>query len=262
MFVELKLLLFPPMTYIAPDDLPTKASLESWINGERYPAFPLVSGGNINDVAEMGKTLVMVAIDENDKEKEKVNSRIKDVINILAKHQRDKFHSKFQFLWMTDTETINSITLSFTSAPVMIVLDPDTHYFYIPPFKLEDITTKDLSAYLENVRDGKVDAYGGTGFLMRLKRLLYDLLVMVVSVWQSSRWLFLLMFCLPTVVISIVCYSLCCMEPIDDELADEYDEDEDEDGIPIQRNEGPPPAYDEQGSTETPKAMSDHEKAE
>jgi hypothetical protein len=44
------------------------------------------------------------------------------------------------------------------------------------------------------------------------------------------------MFCLPTVVISIVCYSLCCMEPIDDELADEFDEDEDEDGFPIQRS--------------------------
>jgi hypothetical protein len=46
------------------------------------------------------------------------------------------FISRFQFLWMTDTETINSIIMSFTSAPVMIVLDPDTHYFYMPPFSL------------------------------------------------------------------------------------------------------------------------------
>lgn len=60
---------------IAPDDLPTMSSLDSWINGERYQAFPKISGGNINDVAEMGKILVIVAIDENDKEKEKTNSR-------------------------------------------------------------------------------------------------------------------------------------------------------------------------------------------
>jgi hypothetical protein len=60
---------------IATDDLRTKSSLESWINGERYQAFPKISGGNINDVAEMGKILVIVVIDENDKEKEKINSR-------------------------------------------------------------------------------------------------------------------------------------------------------------------------------------------
>lgn len=61
------------------------------------------------------------------------------------------------------------------------------------------------------------------------------------SVWQSSRWLFLLMFCLPTVVISIVCYSLCCMEPIDDENADEFDEDEDEDGYLLENRDDLPP---------------------
>lgn len=55
--------------------MPTKSSLESWVNGERYQAFPKISGGNINDAAEMGKILVIVAIDENDKEKEKTNSR-------------------------------------------------------------------------------------------------------------------------------------------------------------------------------------------
>jgi hypothetical protein len=37
----------------------------------------------------------------------------------------------------------------------MIVLDPDTHYFYMPPFSLEDITTKDLAAYLDNIKEGK-----------------------------------------------------------------------------------------------------------
>ncbi|VDH91137.1 protein disulfide-isomerase TMX3-like [Mytilus galloprovincialis] len=248
--------------YEAPDGIPTKSSLEFWVNTERYQAFPKVAGGNINDVAEMGKILVMVAIDENDKENEKVNSRIKDVITILAKHQKDKFHSRFQFLWMPDAETINSIMLSFAAAPVMLILDPETHYFYMPPFKLENITTENLAAYLESIKHGKEDAYGGTGFFMRVKRLFYDLLVMVVSVWQSSRWLFLLMFCLPTVVISIVCYSLCCMEPIDDENADEFDEDEDEDGYLLENRDDLPPAYDEQASIETPQAVKGHEKAE
>lgn len=45
------------------------------------------------------------------------------------------------------------------------------------------------------------------------------------SIWQASRWLFLLVFGLPTLIISIICYSLCCMEPLDDSyLEDEEDE--------------------------------------
>ena len=58
---------------------------------------------------------------------------------------------------MTETETINSITLSFAAAPIMIVLDPDSHYFYIPPFQLDDMTSETLAEYLENIKDGKID---------------------------------------------------------------------------------------------------------
>lgn len=47
------------------------------------------------------------------------------------------------------------------------------------------------------------------------------------EVWQSSRWLFLIMFGIPTAVISVVCYSLCCMETVDDEYQSD-DEDSDE----------------------------------
>ena len=36
------------------------------------------------------------------------------------------------------------------------------------------------------------------------------------------------MFGLPTAVISIVCYSLCCMETIDDEIRSDDEEDSDD----------------------------------
>lgn len=48
------------------------------------------------------------------------------------------------------------------------------------------------------------------------------------SIWQSSRWLFLLMFGLPTAVVSIVCYSICCKEGADD--VPEEDSDLEEEG--------------------------------
>lgn len=49
------------------------------------------------------------------------------------------------------------------------------------------------------------------------------------EVWQSSRWLFLIMFGIPTGVISIVCYSLCCMDTVDDEIHSDEEDSEDED---------------------------------
>lgn len=45
------------------------SSLERWINGERFTSFPKVSGGNINDMAESGKSLVMFVVNPEDREK-------------------------------------------------------------------------------------------------------------------------------------------------------------------------------------------------
>ncbi|KAJ8312664.1 hypothetical protein KUTeg_010037, partial [Tegillarca granosa] len=129
---------------------------------------------------------------------------------------------------MKDVETVNSITMSFMDTPCIVLLDTDTYLYYLLNFPIKDITTLKLSYYLDDVSSGKIPAYGGTGFFQRVKRIFYDILTTILSVWQSSRWLFLLMFGLPTVVISIVCYSLCCMEPIDDGVPDSDEEDEDE----------------------------------
>ena len=39
------------------------SSLQKWMNSERYPAFPLVTGSNINEMADTGKLLVIFVID-------------------------------------------------------------------------------------------------------------------------------------------------------------------------------------------------------
>lgn len=63
------------LNVLAPRGIPTASSLQNWINGERYPAFPLVSGGNINEMADTGKFLVIFVIDEKDPDKKDVSSR-------------------------------------------------------------------------------------------------------------------------------------------------------------------------------------------
>lgn len=51
------------------------ASLEQWINGERFTSFPKASGGNINDMAETGKSLVMIVVNPEDREKADLTHR-------------------------------------------------------------------------------------------------------------------------------------------------------------------------------------------
>ncbi|XP_078337756.1 protein disulfide-isomerase TMX3-like isoform X2 [Crassostrea virginica] len=218
-------LVFKDQTWFEYSDA-TFSSLEQWINSERFRGFPLVSGGNINDMAETGKSLVMIVINPDDREKSDLTHRVKDVGQTMASKYREIFHRDFQFLWMTDVETVNSITMAFLTTPVILVLNTQTHNFYFPDFEVKDITIDKMSDFLSRIRDGKIQPLGGTGFLQRLKRIFYDLFTTVISIWQSSRWLFLLMFGLPTAVVSIVCYSICCMEGGDDIAEDDSDLEE------------------------------------
>lgn len=213
--------------YQAERSVATMNSVKNWMNGERYPAFPLVTGSNINEMADTGKLLVIFVINLKDKEKKSSNQRIKDLGNYLAKNEREKYQSNFQFLWMDEPDTVNNIMMAFVSMPYVMVLDPTLHLYYVPETPTEDLDATSLGTFLTNVKHGKIQALGGTGFFQRLKRLFYDILVTVIEVWQSSRWLFLIMFGIPTAVISVVCYSLCCMETVDDEFNSE-DEDSDE----------------------------------
>ncbi|KAJ8303011.1 hypothetical protein KUTeg_019407 [Tegillarca granosa] len=61
--------------YEAPDGIPTMTSLQNWVRGERYNAFPLVQGGNINEMADTEKILVIAVVDFNDEEKSTLNAR-------------------------------------------------------------------------------------------------------------------------------------------------------------------------------------------
>ncbi|KAK3086730.1 hypothetical protein FSP39_022593, partial [Pinctada imbricata] len=61
--------------YQAPEGISSMSSLEAWINGERYSAFPKIAGGSINEMAEVGKSLVILVIHEHDEVKKTLNKR-------------------------------------------------------------------------------------------------------------------------------------------------------------------------------------------
>jgi len=59
----------------APRGLATMSSVLQWVKSERYAAFPLVSGGNINEMADTGKLLTIFVINEHDPERKTENLR-------------------------------------------------------------------------------------------------------------------------------------------------------------------------------------------
>ena len=50
-------------------------SLQQWIKGEKFTAYPLVTGGNINQMADTGKLLVIFVINEKIAERKDLNER-------------------------------------------------------------------------------------------------------------------------------------------------------------------------------------------
>ncbi len=66
-----------------PDHGPTKVSLENWINGELYEAFPKISSGALNEMTELKKKLAMVIIDDKERIQEAKHDR--SVVFLLSR---------------------------------------------------------------------------------------------------------------------------------------------------------------------------------
>ncbi|XP_013418505.1 protein disulfide-isomerase TMX3 [Lingula anatina] len=204
---------------------PTKQALDAWINKVRFHLYPKVGGPAINEMASTGKMIVIAVIDSAAEEELTKHNRVKEVVKTLALRKNSDINKQFQFAWMGDNEVANDITMWYISMPNLIVLDPSSRLYFMPNFSVVDITIGTLEAFLENVHEGKIPAKGGTGFLQRVQRILYEIISMFISVWMSSRLMFFLIFVLPGALISIVCYAACGppSENTGDEESDEGD---------------------------------------
>ncbi|ELU05863.1 hypothetical protein CAPTEDRAFT_159353 [Capitella teleta] len=208
----------------------TKEELENFIKAERFVSFPKVADGGLNEMADTPKKMAIVVTDESSKEN-KEQERIKDLVRLLIVQEREKYHDRVQFLWMGDAETASSILMGGVKTPMIFVLDTSTQMHYLMDTPAENLTIASLSAFLDDVLAGNVEVFGGTGFGQRVKRLFFDIYYTVYSIWKESPWLALMVFGIPSLVVSIVCYALCCMEPFDEEqLGGDEDEEEEEGG--------------------------------
>ncbi|XP_074843613.1 protein disulfide-isomerase TMX3 isoform X2 [Carettochelys insculpta] len=201
---------FKDGTYFVYDEY-EDGDLSSWINRERFQGYLNVDGFTLYELGDTGKLVAIAIIDDKNSSAE--HTRLKSVIQEVAKDYRDHFHRNFQFGHMDGNDYINSLLMdcltyifSDLTIPTVVVLNTSNQQYFLPDRCIE--STKDLVQFINDVLDGTAQAQGGDGFLQRIKRIFYDARSTVVSVFKSSPLLGCFLFGLPLGVISIMCYGI------------------------------------------------------
>ena len=179
--------------------------------------FPKVAGGGLNEFTEMTKKVVITVIDGKDKNKEDDMIRMTDMAEQLATKYGHKYHHDYQFIWMDGKETIDTITMMDVTPPFLLVLDPNTKVYFRPTCTTWQMTLNLFETFLVDVYEGKSMPLGETGFIQGLKRLSFDSYTTVYRIYNESPLAALLMFGVPSMMIAIICYTVFCVEPLDDD---------------------------------------------
>lgn len=68
-------------------------TLYKWVNAERFPTFPKVTRGNINQLFLTNKNLVLAVVEENQLEEVAPDMlEFKDMVESVIKNKRNKYH--------------------------------------------------------------------------------------------------------------------------------------------------------------------------
>ncbi|KAM4029169.1 protein disulfide-isomerase TMX3 [Anomaloglossus baeobatrachus] len=231
------ILVFKDSTYFVYDEY-EDGDLSSWVNKERFEGYLHVDGFTLYELGDTGKLVAVAVIDDKNNSVE--HTRLKSIVQEVARGYRDNFHRDFQFGHMDGNDYINSLLMDEVQVPTIVVLNTSNQQYFLPNKKIENI--EDLIQFINSILDGTAEAQGGDGILQRIKRVAYDAKSTVVSVFKSSPLLGCFLFGLPLGVISIMCYGICTADSddgseemtrkdvIDPNVSDEgSDEEQDED---------------------------------
>ncbi|XP_045706124.1 protein disulfide-isomerase TMX3 isoform X2 [Phyllostomus hastatus] len=156
-----------------------------------------------------GKLVAIAVIDEKNASVE--HTRLKSVIQEVARDYRDQFHRDFQFGHMDGNDYINSLLMDDVKVPTVVVLNTSNQQYFL--LDRQVTSTEDMVQFIRSVLDGAVQAQGGDSILQRLKRMVFDAKSTVVSIFKSSPFMGCFLFGLPLGVISIMCYGIYIADP-------------------------------------------------
>lgn len=125
-----------------------------WINSERFPTFPKVTRGNINQLFLTEKNLVLAVVEENAVEDISPDMiEFRDMIESLIKKKRNKYHDYFQFGWISNMELVNSIAMMEMPKPSLLVINTSTSHHHIPDDEPSKLTPQAIEMFLEHIQN-------------------------------------------------------------------------------------------------------------
>uniref|UniRef100_A0A8C3WXF2 Protein disulfide-isomerase TMX3 n=1 Tax=Catagonus wagneri TaxID=51154 RepID=A0A8C3WXF2_9CETA len=196
-------LVFKDETYFVYDEY-EDGDLSSWINRERFQNYLTMDGFLLYELGDTGKLVAIAVIDEKNTSVE--HTRLKSIIQEVARDYRDQFHRDFQFGHMDGNEYINTLLMDELKVPTVVVLNTSNQQYFLLDRQIKN--AEDMVQFINNILDGTVDAQGGDSLVQRLKRIVFDAKSTIVSIFKSSPLMGCFLFGLPLGVISIMCYGI------------------------------------------------------
>ncbi|XP_027627130.1 protein disulfide-isomerase TMX3 isoform X3 [Tupaia chinensis] len=196
-------LVFKDETYFVYDEY-EDGDLSSWINRERFQNYLTVDGFLLYELGDTGKLVAIAVIDEKNTSVE--HTRLKSIIQEVARDYREDFHRDFQFGHMDGNDYINTLLMDELTVPTVVVLNTSNQQYFVLDRQIQN--AEDMVQFIRSVLDGTVEAQGGDSILQRLKRIVFDAKSTIVSIFRSSPLMGCFLFGLPLGVISIMCYGI------------------------------------------------------
>ncbi|TKR93394.1 hypothetical protein L596_007860 [Steinernema carpocapsae] len=218
-------------------------NLTAWINAERYPVIPAVTGANINDMGtSLDKLLVLAVLNLV----ERLNTST-DVGKFYAlareaavqMRKNKDLQSLYQFGWLDGNQIANSIVLADFAIPNILVFNYSSYEYFLSNDSPRQMTPQSLLTFLETLNS--TQAQGGRSMTQRIRRMVYEVSTNVYEMFANQPILTSCLFGVPLAFLSIITYSICSAD------------------FSVDRDEIYP---DETDTEEEPLDDDDHEKAE
>lgn len=127
-------------------------SMYKWINEERFETFPKITRGNINEILQTNKYIVLVVLEENKLQQISAEMlEFRDMVEALIRKKRDKYHKAFQFGWVGNPDLANSIAMQILPLPYLLVLNSTTYHHHIPEDDPTEMTADAIDLFLEKI---------------------------------------------------------------------------------------------------------------
>ena len=203
----------------------SNSTLDEFILQEKVITFPQVAAGNMYDLILTKKILIIYGFNE----KQSASLELKSSIYNYVLEHSSTLHNRFQFAWTNDLELLNNIGESIfhflislflllvavwtLQAPLFFLYDSNERKYGIYPL----LTSINENIPINSILDQIVSNYReilqhmGNTWQKRLLRPFWELYRTFMAMFVEAPGLSMLIIGLPSAILSILCYCLCCL---------------------------------------------------